>query len=103
MALHVRQALSFYEILGPSGAGAMVEVHRSQDTRLERRVALTVLPEALADDEERLRCFDPKATTLASLNQPISAQGFEIFEPVEAAPVGVSRDLLPCARSGERS
>ncbi len=70
MPLAVGQALSFYEILGPLGAGGMGEVYRAKDTRLDREVAIKVLPEEFADDEERLRRFEREAKTLASLNHP---------------------------------
>ena len=68
MPLVTGQSLSFYEILGPLGAGGMGEVYRAKDTRLEREVAIKVLPDELADDEERLRRFEREAKTLASLN-----------------------------------
>lgn len=62
--------LAFYEIQGPLGAGAMGEVYRARDTRLEREVAIKILPEELADDVERLHRFEREAKTLASLNHP---------------------------------
>jgi len=68
MPLATGQTLSFYTILGPLGAGGMGEVYRAKDTRLEREVAIKVLPEELADDDERLRRFEREAKTLASLN-----------------------------------
>ena len=68
MTLAGGQSLSFYEILGPIGAGGMGEVYRARDTRLDREVAVKVLPEALAADEDRLRRFEREAKTLASLN-----------------------------------
>jgi len=70
MPLTPGQSLAFYEILGPLGAGGMGEVYLARDTRLDREVAIKVLPEQLADDEERLRRFDREAKTLASLNHP---------------------------------
>ncbi len=78
MPLATGQSLSFYEILGPLGAGGMGEVYRARDTRLEREVAIKVLPEELADDDERLRRFEREAKTLASLNHPNVAQVFGI-------------------------
>ena len=70
MPLTPGHPLSFYEILGPLGAGGMGEVYRASDTRPEREVAIKVLPENMADDEERLRRFEREAKTLASLNHP---------------------------------
>jgi len=78
MTLAAGQSLSHYEILAPLGAGAMGEVYRARDTRLERQVALKVLPEELAGDEERLRRFEREAKALASLNHPNVAQVFGI-------------------------
>ena len=78
MPLAAGQTLSFYEILGPLGVGGMGEVYRARDTRLEREVAIKVLPEELADDEERLRRFEREARTLASLNHANVAQVFGI-------------------------
>ena len=74
MALSPGQTLSFYEILGPIGAGAMGEVWRARDTRLDREVAIKVLPEHFAEDEERLLRFEREAKSLASLNHPNVAQ-----------------------------
>ena len=70
MSLTTGQTLSFYEILDSLGAGGMGEVYRAVDTRLEREVAIKVLPEEMAGDEERLRRFEREAKTLASLNHP---------------------------------
>ena len=70
MPLAAGQPLSFYEILGPLGSGAMGEVYRARDTRLEREVAIKVLPEGMAADQERLRRFEREARTLASVNHP---------------------------------
>lgn len=70
MSLSTGQPLSFYEILGPLGAGGMGEVYLARDTRLDREVAIKMLPEELAEDEERLRRFEREAKTLASLNHP---------------------------------
>jgi Tol biopolymer transport system component len=59
-----------YEIVSSLGAGGMGEVYRATDTRLGRDVAVKVLPEALAKDEERLRRFEQEAHILGALNHP---------------------------------
>lgn len=78
MPLAAGQTLSHYEILAPLGAGAMGEVYRAKDTRLEREVAIKVLPAHFADDEERVRRFEREARLLASLNHPNVAQIFGV-------------------------
>jgi eukaryotic-like serine/threonine-protein kinase len=64
------KTLSHFEILERIGAGGMGEVYRARDSQLNREVALKVLPEAFADDPERLSRFDREAKALASLNHP---------------------------------
>jgi len=59
-----------YEILSPLGAGGMGEVYRARDPRLDREVAIKVLPEGFARDPERLARFEREAKVLASLNHP---------------------------------
>ena len=59
-----------YEILAPLGAGGMGEVYRARDTKLNREVALKVLPAAMASDAERMARFQREAQVLASLNHP---------------------------------
>jgi len=59
-----------YEIAAPIGAGGMGEIYRARDTRLGRDVAVKVLPEALANDADRLRRFEQEARTIAALNHP---------------------------------
>ncbi|MGH9588923.1 MAG: protein kinase domain-containing protein [Terracidiphilus sp.] len=59
-----------YEILSPLGAGGMGEVYRARDTRLNREVAIKVLPRAFAEDPPRMARFEREAQLLASLNHP---------------------------------
>ncbi len=70
MALTAGTRLGPYEILTPIGAGGMGEVYRARDTKLDREVAIKVLPAALAQDPERLARFEREAKVLASLNHP---------------------------------
>jgi serine/threonine protein kinase len=63
-----------YEVLGTLGVGGMGEVYRARDTRLDRHVALKLLPETFAADPDRLLRFEREAKTLASLNHPNIAQ-----------------------------
>ena len=74
MPLSVGDHLGPYEILAPLGAGGMGEVYRARDTKLDRDVAIKVLPAALAQDPERLARFEREAKVLASLNHPNIAQ-----------------------------
>src|ERR1044071_6820522 len=66
--------IGYFEIVAPLGAGGMCEVYRARDTKLDRDVALKLLPDTFAADPERLRRFEREAKTLASLNHPHIAQ-----------------------------
>jgi serine/threonine protein kinase/Tol biopolymer transport system component len=70
MALTSGTKLGPYEVLSPLGAGGMGEVYRARDTRLERIIAVKVLPESVATDAERLRRFEQEAKAVAALNHP---------------------------------
>jgi eukaryotic-like serine/threonine-protein kinase len=70
MPLAVSTRLGPYEILAPIGAGGMGEVYRARDTKLDRDVAIKVLPSALAENPERMARFEREAKTLAALNHP---------------------------------
>ncbi len=79
MALTPATRLGPFEILGAIGAGAMGEVYRARDTRLNRDVAIKVLPGAFTENGERLRRFTREAQLLAQLQHPNIATvfGFE--------------------------
>src|SRR2546425_5362801 len=70
MALTSGTRLGPYEILAPLGAGGMGEVYRARDTRLDREVAIKVLPEHLAKDPQALARFEREAKAVAALSHP---------------------------------
>src|SRR5258705_129833 len=70
MPLSAGQSLGPYTILAPLGAGGMGEVYRARDARLNRDVAIKVLPPAFADDPARMARFSREAQVLASLSHP---------------------------------
>ena len=70
MPLTPGQSLSSYEIVALLGKGGMGEVYRARDTRLEREVAIKVLPDHLTTDPDRLARFEREARIMASLNHP---------------------------------
>ena len=92
-----------YEITAQIGAGGMGEVYRARDTKLDRDVALKILPELFASDPDRLMRFEREAKTLASLNHPHIAQihGFEdralVMELVEGEDLSqrIARGAIP--------
>ena len=70
MALTPGTKLGPYEILAALGAGGMGEVYRARDTRLERRVAVKILPSHLSENPEAKQRFEREARTISSLNHP---------------------------------
>src|SRR5215467_3527256 len=70
MALTSGTKLGPYEIQSPLGAGGMGEVYRARDSRLNRDVAIKVLPAAFAGDPDRLPRFQQEAQAVAALNHP---------------------------------
>jgi eukaryotic-like serine/threonine-protein kinase len=80
MSLRAGDKLGPYEILAHIGAGGMGEVWKARDTRLNREVAIKVLPAALAQNPERLARFEREANVLASLNHPNIAQIYDLQE-----------------------
>src|SRR3974390_2370622 len=80
MSLSIGDRIGSYEILAPIGAGGMGEVYRAKDTKLDREVAVKVLPTALAQDPERLARFEREAKVLAALNHPNIAQIYGLEE-----------------------
>ena len=70
MALTPGTRLGVYEVVASIGEGGMGQVFRARDTKLDRDVAIKILPEAFAHDADRLARFQREAKTLASLNHP---------------------------------
>src|SRR6476659_2034599 len=70
MALPAGTRLGPYEIQAPLGAGGMGEVYRAHDTRLERTVAIKVLPEHLSSNPDAKHRFEREARAISSLNHP---------------------------------
>src|SRR6202045_304600 len=101
-----------YEVVAQIGAGGMGEVYQAHDTRLERGVAIKVLPEGFAHDPERLSRFQREAKMLAALNHPNIAtiygleqsggtsylvmelvSGEDLAERIKAGPLGIEEAL----------
>ena len=86
MPLSPGTTLGPYQVTAKIGEGGMGEVYRARDTKLDRDVALKVLPEAFTQDPDRLARFEREAKVLASLNHPnIAAKhGLEDSDGVRA-------------------
>jgi serine/threonine protein kinase/Tol biopolymer transport system component len=116
MAVSSGTRLGAYEIVNQIGAGGMGEVYRARDTKLNRDVAIKVLPQLFADDAERLARFTREAQTLAALNHPNIAgvhgieesggvhalvmefvDGADLSEVMARGPIPIA-DVLPIAR-----
>jgi serine/threonine-protein kinase len=116
MALSTGTRLGPYEIVAALGAGGMGEVYRARDTKLNRQVAIKVLPEVFATDLQRMARFRREAQTLAALNHPNIAhihefedstgihalvmelvEGPTLGERIEQGPISLS-EALPIAR-----
>src|SRR5512142_1114713 len=70
MSLNPGTKLGPYEIQSSLGAGGMGEVYRARDTRLDRRVAIKVLPSHLSDNPDARQRFEREARAISSLNHP---------------------------------
>jgi predicted Ser/Thr protein kinase len=89
-----------YTILGKLGEGGMGEVYRARDSRLDRDVALKILPESFAGDSDRLMRFEREAKTLASLNHPGIAAIYGIESNALVMELIDGQDLSQCIARG---
>src|ERR671924_1765764 len=80
MTLDVGTRLGRYEIRSKIGEGGMGEVYLAQDTKLDRKLALKILPVELAANADRMRRFTQEAKAAAALNHPNIAHIYEIGE-----------------------
>ena len=101
MALAAGTRLGLYEITAHIGAGGMGEVYRARDTKLNRDVALKLLPEAFIRDPERRARFEREARLLASLNHPNVATLYG-FEEVEGTAQLLAMELVEGDTLAER-
>ena len=93
MTLSAGAKLGPYEIVAPLGAGGMGEVWKATDARLDRAVALKVLPEDFFEDKERVARFEREAKLLAALNHPNIAAIYS-FEEIPGVPGSSGRHVL---------
>jgi eukaryotic-like serine/threonine-protein kinase len=80
MSIAAGTKLGHYEIRSPLGKGGMGEVYLAEDTRLNRKVAIKILPVEVASNQERMRRFVQEAKAAAALNHPNIAHVYEIGE-----------------------
>ena len=93
MALTSGTKLGPYEIQSSIGAGGMGEVYRAHDSRLDRTVAVKVLPTSFSADRDRLQRFAQEARAAAALNHPGILSIFDIGDDQQGAPYVVSELL----------
>ena len=96
------KSLAHYQILSHLGAGGMGEVYRARDTRLDRDVALKILPPEFASDPQRRHRFEHEAKAVAALNHPHIVTVYSIeeadgqrFLTMELVPGSQLSDLIP--------
>ena len=86
MSLNPGARLGPYEILTALGAGGMGEVYKARDTRLDRTVAIKILPETLAGDPQFRERFDREARTISQLDHPHICTLFDVGEQNPSTP-----------------
>jgi Tol biopolymer transport system component len=105
MALSAGTRLGPYSIVASIGAGGMGEVYRAKDTRLDRDVAIKILPERLADDPTAVARFEQEARAVAALSHPnilaihdVGREGSMAFAVMELLDGATLRDTLVAGR-----
>src|ERR1700754_401393 len=106
-----QRTIAHYRIISKLGEGGMGEVYRATDTKLNRQVAIKILPEAFAQDADRMARFAREAQVLASLNHPNIAaiygvedralvmelvEGHTLAERIAQGPISIN-EALPIA------
>ncbi len=95
MGLQVGARLAHYDVTALIGEGGMGQVYQATDTKLNRQVALKILPEAFATDPDRLARFQREAQVLASLNHPGIAAIYGIEEAEGTRALVLARASMP--------
>ncbi len=80
MSLEARTRLGPYEIVAPLGRGGMGEVYQARDTRLDRTVAIKILPGSLARDSQLRERFEREARTISHLTHPHICTLYDVGE-----------------------
>ena len=91
----IGRAVAHYRITAKLGEGGMGEVYRARDTKLDRDVAIKVLPAALSNNAERMARFEREAKVLAALNHPNIAHIYGVEERALVMEL-VEGQTLPC-------
>src|SRR5207245_8361012 len=85
-AMNPQQSIAHYRIVSKLGEGGMGVVYRATDTKLNRDVAIKILPESVAEDCDRMARFQREAHVLASLNHPNIAAIYGVEERALVSP-----------------
>jgi serine/threonine protein kinase len=101
MSLSPGARLGPYEIVAPIGAGGMGEVYKANDTRLDRIVALKVLPEALAADPQFCERFAREAKSISALSHPNICTLFDVGSTLSTGAAGSPPASSLRLRSGQ--